>query len=148
MTDEQHFQDGLTMLKTMVGQAEAERVREGWREISPDLERFILEFVAGRVWTRTTLDLKTRSLSTIAALAALGRPMALDLNIRMAFGNGATKEEILEVILHMAPYAGFPAVWEAMKAATRVLGEITAGIQQRSTPPSQTNDSASPIGDL
>jgi 4-carboxymuconolactone decarboxylase len=123
MTDEQHFEDGLNILKQMVGEAEAERVRQGWRTVSPDLERLILEFVAGRIWTRPTLDLKTRSLSTVAALTALGRTSALELNIRMAVGNGATKEEIIEVILHMAPYAGFPAAWEGMKIASRVLDE-------------------------
>jgi 4-carboxymuconolactone decarboxylase len=121
MTDEQHFENGLAMLETMVGEAEAERIRQGWREISPDLERLILEFVAGRIWTRSGLDLKTRSLSTVAALTALGRPSALELNIRMALGNGATKEDVLEIMLHMAPYAGFPAVWDAMKIAARVF---------------------------
>jgi 4-carboxymuconolactone decarboxylase len=124
MTDEQHLQDGLTILKKMLGEADAERIRQSWREVSPDLERFILEFVAGRIWTRSTLDLKTRSLSTVAALTALGRPNALELNIRMAVGNGATKEEILEVMLHMAPYAGFPAVWEGMQIARRVLDKV------------------------
>ena len=121
MTDEQHFENGLAMLKTMVGEAEAERIRQGWREISPDLERLILEFVAGRIWTRSGLDLKTRSLSTVAALTALGRTSALELNIRMALGNGSTKEDVLEIMLHMAPYAGFPAVWDAMKIAARVF---------------------------
>ena len=123
MTDEEHFENGLSILTTMIGAAETERIRQGWREISPDLEKFILEFVAGRIWKRSTLDLKTRSLSTVAALTALGRPNALELNVRMALGNGATKEEILEVILHMAPYAGFPAAWEGMKIANRVLNE-------------------------
>jgi 4-carboxymuconolactone decarboxylase len=121
MTDEQHFENGLAMLETMVGEAEAERIRQGWREISPDLERLILEFVAGRIWTRSGLDLKIRSLSTVAALTALGRTSALELNIRMALGNGATKEDVLEIMLHMAPYAGFPAVWDAMKIAARVF---------------------------
>ena len=121
MTDEQHFENGLTMLKAMVGDAEAERIRQGWREISPDLEQLILEFVAGRIWTRPGLDLKTRSLSTVAALTALGRASALELNIRMALGNGATKEDVLEIMLHMAPYAGFPAVWDAMKIAARMF---------------------------
>jgi 4-carboxymuconolactone decarboxylase len=121
MTDEQHFENGLAMLKTMVGDADAERIRRGWRDISPDLERLILEFVAGRIWTRSALDLKTRSLATIAALTALGRTTALELNIRMALGNGATREEILEIMLHMAPYAGFPAVWDGMNTATRVF---------------------------
>jgi len=122
MTDEQHFENGLSILKKMIGEAEAERVRSGWREISPDLERLILEFVAGRMWTRSALDLKTRSLSTVAALTALGRTSALELNIRMALGNAATKQEVLEVMLHMAPYAGFPAVWDAMKIAYQVFG--------------------------
>ena len=121
MTDEQHFENGLAMLETMVGEAEAERIRQGWREISPDLERLILEFVAGRIWTRSGLDLKTRSLSTVAALTALGRTSALELNIRMALGNGAAKEDVLEIMLHMAPYAGFPAAWDAMKIAARVF---------------------------
>jgi len=121
MTDEQHFENGLAMLETMVGEAEAERIRQGWREISPDLERLILEFVAGRIWTRSGLDLKTRSLSTVAALTALGRTSALELNIRMALGNGSTKEDVLEIMLHMAPYAGFPAAWDAMKIAARVF---------------------------
>jgi len=124
MTDEQHFQDGLKMLQTMVGEAEAERVRSGWRNMHPDLERLILEFVAGRIWTRSVVDLKTRSLSTVAALTALGRTNALELNIRMAAGNGATKEEIFETMLHMAPYAGFPAVWDGMMIASRVLNEL------------------------
>src|SRR5215470_8796155 len=124
MTDEQHFENGLAILKAMVGESESERIRRGWREISPDLERLILEFVAGRIWTRSSLDLKTRSLSTVAALTALGRTSALELNVRMALGNGATKEDILEIMLHMAPYAGFPAVWDGMKVASRVFGEM------------------------
>jgi len=111
------------MLKSMVGQEEAERIRRGWRELSPDLERFILAFVAGQIWTRSTLDLKTRSLCTIAALTALGRTSALELNVRMALGNGATKEEILEVMLHTAPYAGFPATWDGVKIASRIVSE-------------------------
>src|SRR5215510_3980610 len=125
MTDEQHFENGVSILKKMIGEADAERVRQGWREISPDLERLILEFVAGRMWARSALDLKTRSLSTVAALTALGRTSALELNIRMAMGNGATKQDVLEIMLHMAPYAGFPAVWDAMKIASQVFNAIT-----------------------
>src|SRR4029453_15416234 len=105
------------ILKAMVGSEQADRIRQGWRQISPDLERLILEFCAGRIWTRSTLDLKTRSLATVAVLMALGRTNALELNLRMALGNGSTREEILEVMLHMAPYAGFPAVWDGMQIA-------------------------------
>jgi 4-carboxymuconolactone decarboxylase len=123
MTDEQHLENGAAILKQMLGGEIAERVRNGWRELSPDLERLIVGFVAGQIWTRPALDLKTRSLCTVAALTALGRTNALELNVRLATGNGASKQEIVEVILQMAPYAGFPAAWEGLKIASRVLNE-------------------------
>ncbi|SRR5213593_843003 len=123
MTDAQHLEDGLAVLKKMLGPDEAERMRQGWRQLSPELERLILSFVAGQIWTRPTLDLKTRSLCTIAALTALGRTSAIELNIRMALGNGASKEEIFEAMIQMAPYAGFPAAWEGLKVASRVFAD-------------------------
>lgn len=122
MTDEQHLEDGLAILKKMLGSEEAERMRQRWRQLSPELEHLILSFVAGQIWTRHTLDLKTRSLCTIAALTALGRTSAIELNIRMALGNGATKEEVLEAMIQMAPYAGFPAAWEGLRIASSVFG--------------------------
>ena len=122
MTDEQHLEDGLAILKKMLGSEEAERMRQRWRQLSPELEHLILSFVAGQIWTRHTLDLKTRSLCTIAALTALGRTSAIELNIRMALGNGATKEEILEGVIQMAPDAGFPAAWEWLRIASSVFG--------------------------
>ncbi len=122
MTDSEHVEHGIAVLKQMAGDQEAERVRETWRRLCPDFEKFVLGFLASQVWTRGNLDLKTRSLCTVAALAALGRTSGLDLNIRMAKGNGATKEEILEVMLQMAPYAGFPAAWEGMKVVAAVFG--------------------------
>jgi len=121
MTDGQHLEDGLAILKKMLGSEEAERMRQRWRQLSPELEHLILSFVAGQIWTRHTLDLKTRSLCTVAMLTALGRTGALELNIRMAAGNGATKEEIFEVMIQAAPYAGFPAAWDGLTIASRVL---------------------------
>jgi 4-carboxymuconolactone decarboxylase len=62
-------------------------------------------------------------LVTIAGLTALGRPNGLRLNIEMALNNGATREEILETLLQMAPYAGFPACWEGLAIADEVFKE-------------------------
>ena len=121
MTDEQHLANGLAILEKMIGPEDAARMRRGWRDLSPDLERLILSFVAGQIWTRPRLDLKTRSLCTIAALTALGKTSALELNVRMALGNGATKGEIVEAMIQLAPYAGFPAVWEGLKVLTGVV---------------------------
>ncbi len=73
------------------------------------------------MWRRLHLELKTRSLVTIAALTALGRTTGLRLNIEMALHNGASREKIVETLLQMAPYAGFPACWEGLLVADEVF---------------------------
>lgn len=110
-------QRGLKIMAEMLGAERARQVRAAWLELSPDFERYVVEFLAGDVWSRPGLDRKTKSLCTIAALAALGRPQGLELNIRMALHNGASQEEIIETLLHIAPYAGFPACWEGLTVA-------------------------------
>ena len=115
---------GLKLLQQMLGPEQAERVRETWRQSCPDFEEYVVEFLAGEIWSRPGLDLRTRSLTTIAALAALGRSLGLELNIRMALNNGATRQEIVETLLHIAPYAGFPAAWEGLAMAQRIFREL------------------------
>ena len=83
--------------------------------------------VAGEVWSRPGLDRRTKSLVTIATLAALGRTLALELNIRMALSNGATRQEVSETLLHIAAYAGFPASWEGLALARKVFRELDSG---------------------
>jgi 4-carboxymuconolactone decarboxylase len=114
---------GLKIMAEMLGAERAQQVREAWLELSPDFERYVVEFLAGDVWSRPGLDRKTKSLCTIAALAALGRPQGLELNMRMALHNGASKEEIIETLLHIAPYAGFPACWEGLTMLYQVSRE-------------------------
>lgn len=125
------FRRGAALLDRMLGAAEARQVRSAWRKLSPDFERYVLGFLSGEVWSRPDLDRRTRSLCTIAALAALGRTNGLALNIRMALRNGATRSEILETLLHIAPYAGFPAAWEALSLAGRVFSQAGRGRRGR-----------------
>ena len=108
---------GLEMLRRLLGEERAREVRDAWAGLSPDFARYVTDFLAGEIWARPNLDLKTRSLVTVAALTALGRANALRLNIEMALNNGATQAEILETLLQMAPYAGFPACWDALVIA-------------------------------
>ncbi len=115
------FERGARLLERMLGRGNARRVRVAWHKLSPDFERYVLTFLSGEIWLRPGLDRRTRSLCTIATLAALGRSNGLALNIRMALHNGATRAEILETLLHIAPYAGFPATWDALVLADRVL---------------------------
>jgi 4-carboxymuconolactone decarboxylase len=121
MLIEERYQRGLELLKRMLGEKTAEETRRRWQKLSPDFERYVLEFLSGEIWSRSGLPLKIKSLCTISALAALGRAQGLELNIRMALRNGATREEIIETLLQIAPYAGFPAAWEGLQIAERVF---------------------------
>ncbi len=123
MDIEERTQRGAELLDRMLGAEQAEQTREAWRGISPDFEGYVVEFLAGEIWSRQKLDLRTKSLVTIAAVAAMGRTLALELNIRMALNNGATQQEVVETILHIAPYAGFPAAWEGLAMAANVFRE-------------------------
>jgi len=117
---------GLEMLHQLLGKERANEVRGTWSDLSPDFASMVTDFLAGEVWSRPNLELKTRSLITVSALAALGRPNALRLNIEIALNNGATRSEILETLLQMAPYAGFPACWDALIIANEVFSRKQA----------------------
>lgn len=123
MSVDDNKQRGAELFAKMLGKEASTATRESWEAIAPDLEKYITGFVFGDVWSRPGLDLRTKSLVTIATVAATGRTLALELNIRMALRNGATKEEIVETLLQLAPYAGFPAAWEALSTARKVLNE-------------------------
>jgi 4-carboxymuconolactone decarboxylase len=114
---------GAQLVEQMMGPEQAARVRQAWKQICPDFENYVIEFLAGEIWSRPQLDLRTRSLVTIAALAATGRSLGLELNIRMALNNGASRQEVIETLLHIAPYAGFPACWEGLALADKVFRE-------------------------
>lgn len=114
---------GEELLRRMLGPEAAERTRQVWREICPDFEAYVVEFLSGEIWSRPQLDLRTKSLVTVATLAAMGRPLGLELNIRMALNNGATRQEVVETLLQIAPYAGFPACWEGLALARKVFQE-------------------------
>ena len=123
--DDDSLQRGIEIWQQMTG-GHGDELRDRWAQLHPDLAEMIVGFVGGNVWTRPGLDLRTRSLVTIAATTALGRTSALELNIRTALNNGATRDEICETLLHMAVYAGFPASWDAFVIASKVFAECEA----------------------
>lgn len=120
--DSERRERGLKLLEQMVGAEQAQQVAAHWREISPDFEEYVVGFLSGEIWSRPGLDRRTKSLVTIATLAALGRTRALELNLRIALNNGATRQEVTETLLQIAPYAGFPACWEGLAMAQQVFG--------------------------
>lgn len=88
------------------------------------LQQFVTETAWGTVWRRDGLDRKTRSLLNLAMLAALGREAELRLHTRGAINNGVTKEEIAEVFLQSAVYAGAPSAVSAFRTAKEVFDEM------------------------
>lgn len=123
MTDEQ-YQQGITQFSHMVGEDQIEALRERFRQVSPEFERAVMSIVGGQIWTRPNLDLRTRSLVSVATLAALGRVNALELNIRMALQNGATEVELIETFFQVAIYAGFAAAWDGLEKMRQVLRAV------------------------
>jgi len=99
-----------------------ERILHLLKDISPDMARLVIEFPYGDIWSREGLDTKTRELITIASLTTLGFPKdQLKAHINNAFNAGCTKEEIVEVMMQMAVYAGFPAALNALFVAKDVF---------------------------
>ena len=120
MTD---YERGYTQFRQMVGEDRIDALLARFAAVCPDFETEVVSVVGGRVWARPGLDLKTRSLCSICALAALGRVNALRLNFQMALNNGATPEEIFEALFQVAVYAGYPAMWDALVMLEEVLEE-------------------------
>jgi 4-carboxymuconolactone decarboxylase len=117
------FDKGLRLRHEMFGRAGAEDRWEQATDFNRPLEEFVTRHCFGETWSRPGLDRKTRSLVTLAILTALVRPNQLRGHVRGALANGATPEEIREVLLHTVDYAGIPAGVEAFAAAAEVLKE-------------------------
>ena len=101
-----------------------ERVIEALQEVAPDLARYIAEFAYGDIYSRGVLSLKEREIATVAALTALGNAAPeLKTHIHAALNVGCSRQEVMEVILQMAVYAGFPAALNASFVAKDAFGE-------------------------
>jgi len=121
---EDRYQKGMEMLKKMNPKSYKE-LKDNLEDIAPDLVRFVAEFPYGDVYTRPGLDLKTRELVTIAAITTLGTaPLQLKSHIKGALNVGCTREEILEVLIQMTVYAGFPAALNGVYTAKEVFEEL------------------------
>ncbi len=93
-------------------------------EFTRTLQQFVTETAWGTVWLREGLDRKTRSMLNLAMLAAMGREGELRLHTRGAINNGCSKEEIAEVFLQAAVYAGAPSAVTAFKVAKEVFDDM------------------------
>lgn len=118
---QQDFDAGLATRTAVMGEEFVERAFAGADSFSRPLQQWVTEHAWGSTWQRDGIDLKTRSLVTVAMLAALGRVTELKGHLRGAVNNGASLVEIREVLLHAGVYAGAPAAVEGFRAAREVI---------------------------
>lgn len=117
------FTRGWEKLREIDGSA-GERVIESLADIAPDFAKYLIEFPFGDIYSRTQLDLKSREIAVVAALTALGNATPqLKVHIHGALNVGCTREEVVEIIMQMAVYAGFPAALNGLFAAKEVFLE-------------------------
>ncbi|MCX7662539.1 MAG: 4-carboxymuconolactone decarboxylase [Tepidimonas fonticaldi] len=115
------FEAGLAMRRRVMGDDFVERAFAQLTPFTEPLQHYITRNAWGDVWQRPGLDLKTRSLITVAMLTALGKQHELKGHVRGALNNGATPQEIQEVLLHASIYCGLPAAVEAFRTAAEVV---------------------------
>jgi 4-carboxymuconolactone decarboxylase len=121
MKTNDRYRRGWEKLKEVDGEA-GERVIESLKDIAPDFARLLIEFPFGDIYSRPGLNLKSREIAVVAALTALGNATPqLKVHIHGALNVGCTKQEVVEVIMQMAIYAGFPAALNGLFAAKEVF---------------------------
>ncbi|MEM4311235.1 MAG: carboxymuconolactone decarboxylase family protein [Nitrososphaerales archaeon] len=124
MKKSKKFQLGWKKFIELRGEEEVRNLIKPLEEVCPDMVRYSMEFTLAEIWTRGILDYKTRELITIAVLAALGgRERHVKDHIRIGLRNGIKKEEILEVMIQLLPYAGFPIALNGVFVAKEVFEE-------------------------
>src|SRR5438876_12188333 len=122
MTDDA-YDAGMKVRREVLGDEHVDRAVAKTTDFTAPFQDFITRYAWGSVWARDGLDRRTRSCITLAILTALGREQELAMHVRAARTNGLAAQEISEVLLHTAVYAGVPAANAAYAIAERVLGE-------------------------
>ena len=118
------FEQGMKIRRSVLGNAHVDRAEANKTPFDADFQQFITETAWGTVWSRPGLDRKTRHLLTIAMMAALGKEHELALHIRATQNTGVTPDEVKEVLLQVAIYAGVPAANTAMAIDKRIYQEL------------------------
>jgi 4-carboxymuconolactone decarboxylase len=117
------YVDGMAVRRAVLGDDHVDRAVANTTEFTAAFQDLITRYAWGSVWTRPDLDRRTRSCITLAMLAALGHHDELAMHVPAALRNGVTEEEISEVLLQVAVYAGVPAANAAFTVARRVLDQ-------------------------
>jgi 4-carboxymuconolactone decarboxylase len=123
VSDSDAYETGMKTRREVLGDAHVDRATAATVEFDAPFQEFITRYAWGSVWSRPGLDRRMRSAITLTALVSLRAENELGMHVRAALGNGLSPDEICEVILHTAVYAGVPAANTAFAVAKRVLSE-------------------------
>ncbi|MBI3228247.1 MAG: carboxymuconolactone decarboxylase family protein [Mycolicibacterium cosmeticum] len=122
--DQQTYDRGRQVRTAVLGEEYVAAAMRNADEFSAPLQDLLTEYCWGAVWGREGLELKTRSMLNLAMIAILNRPQELRTHLRGALNNGVTREEIREVFLQVAVYAGAPAAVDSFRIAREVFAEL------------------------
>jgi 4-carboxymuconolactone decarboxylase len=121
MVETDRYRRGLAKLREIDGEA-GEKVVASLADIAPDFARLLIEFPFGDVYCRPGLDLRAREIATIAALTAMGHAAPqLKVHVEAGLNVGLTASEIVEIVMQMAVYAGFPAALNGLFVVKEVF---------------------------
>jgi 4-carboxymuconolactone decarboxylase len=124
MDESERYDKGLHVRRAVLGDAHVDRSLARRNAFNEEFQALITRYAWGEIWTRPGLPRHTRSLLTIGLMVALNRPDEFRLHVRAAFNNGVTRDEIREVLLHCAIYAGVPAANSAFHMAAEVFAQM------------------------
>ena len=124
MDERERYEGGMKVRREVLGDAHVDRSVARRNEFNTEFQELITRYAWGEIWTRPGLPRHTRSLLTIGLMVALNRSDEFKLHVRAAFNNGVTREEIREVLLHCAIYAGVPAANSAFHMAEEVFAQM------------------------
>ena len=122
--DQRTFDKGREIRTAVLGEAYVQAAMQNVDEFSRPLQDLVTEYCWGAVWGREGLPLKTRSMLNIAMIAILNRPHELRTHVKGALTTGVTREEIREILLQVAIYAGMPAAVDAFRIVREAFVEL------------------------
>ena len=125
------YEQGMRIRREVMGDRYVDQAHANRTDIDSDFQRFITEMAWGTVWARPELDRRTRHMLTLAILAALGHHHELEVHLRATQNTGVSAEDVREVLLQVAVYAGVPAANSAFAIAKKVFAELTENSDQK-----------------
>ena len=124
MDENERYENGLAVRRAVLGNAHVDRSLAKRTDFTEEFQALITRYAWGEIWTRPGLPRHSRSLLTVGLMVALNRPDEFRLHVRAAFNNGVTRDEIREVLLHCAIYAGVPAANSAFHMVEDVFAQM------------------------